>query len=59
MDASFLEMMSETAVLVNVARGKHIVTSELVEALQSHQIFGAVLDVTDPEPLPNNHVLWE
>ena len=58
-DASFLEMMSETAVLVNVARGKHIVTSDLVEALQSHQILGAVLDVTDPEPLPDNHVLWE
>ncbi len=58
-DASFLRMMSEKAVLVNVARGKHVVTADLVEALQSGQIFGAVLDVTDPEPLPDNHVLWE
>ena len=58
-DSSFLGMMSEKAVLVNVARGRHIVTADLVEALQSGQIFGAVLDVTDPEPLPDNHVLWE
>tara|TARA_B100000131_G_scaffold27251_1_gene25885 strand:+ start:77 stop:1009 length:933 start_codon:yes stop_codon:yes gene_type:complete len=57
-NASFLRIMSERSVLVNVARGKHVVTSDLVEALQSGQILGAVLDVTDPEPLPEGHVLW-
>ncbi len=58
-DSSFLEIMPKKAVLVNVARGKHVVTADLVEALQSGQIFGAVLDVTDPEPLPDDHVLWK
>jgi phosphoglycerate dehydrogenase-like enzyme len=44
--------------IVNVARGGHIVTADLVEALQSGRIGGAALDVTDPEPLPEGHPLW-
>ena len=44
--------------MVNVARGRHIVTSDLVDALQSGSIGGAALDVTDPEPLPDGHALW-
>ncbi len=57
-DSSFLELMPKEAILVNVARGKHVITSDLVEALQSGEILGAVLDVTDPEPLPKGHILW-
>ncbi len=57
-DSDFFEMMPDQAILVNVARGKHVVTSDLVRALQSRQILGAVLDVTDPEPLPESHILW-
>ena len=52
-------MMDETAWLVNVARGKHVVTDDLVEALRSGTIAGAALDVTDPEPLPDGHPLWD
>jgi phosphoglycerate dehydrogenase-like enzyme len=52
------EMMENTAWVVNVARGKHIVTDDLVWALQNDEIGGAALDVTDPEPLPDGHPLW-
>ena len=57
-NSSFLELMAKEAILVNVARGKHVITSDLVGALQSGEILGAVLDVTDPEPLPEGHDLW-
>ncbi|MEI6402311.1 MAG: NAD(P)-dependent oxidoreductase [Actinomycetota bacterium] len=52
------EMMEQHAWVVNVARGKHIVTDDLVWALQQGEIGGAALDVTDPEPLPDGHPLW-
>lgn len=53
-----LELMEPHAWLVNVARGGHIVTDDLVWALQNNIIGGAALDVTDPEPLPKEHPLW-
>ena len=53
-----LEVMANHAWLVNVARGRHIVTDDLVWALQNRVIGGAGLDVTDPEPLPADHPLW-
>jgi phosphoglycerate dehydrogenase-like enzyme len=52
------EMMEDHAWIVNVARGGHIITDHLVEALQNGVIGGAALDVTDPEPLPEGHPLW-
>jgi phosphoglycerate dehydrogenase-like enzyme len=52
------EAMASSAWLVNVARGRHIVTSDLVDALAASSIGGAALDVTDPEPLPEGHPLW-
>lgn len=54
-----LEAMESHAWLVNVARGRHVVTDELVDALQRDVIGGAALDVTDPEPLPTGHPLWQ
>lgn len=57
-DARRLSMMKPTAWLVNVARGGHIVTDDLVRALNEGVIGGAALDVTDPEPLPDGHPLW-
>jgi phosphoglycerate dehydrogenase-like enzyme len=50
--------MDERAWLVNVARGRHVDTDALVEALAQGSIAGAALDVTDPEPLPDGHPLW-
>jgi phosphoglycerate dehydrogenase-like enzyme len=46
------------ATVVNVARGPVIDTAALVSAIQSNAIGGAALDVTDPEPLPEDHPLW-
>jgi phosphoglycerate dehydrogenase-like enzyme len=53
-----LEAMEAHAWLVNVARGGHVVTDDLVVALRDGWIGGAALDVTDPEPLPEGHPLW-
>ncbi len=52
-----LALMKESAVLINTARGPCIDTDALVDALSSGRIFGAALDVTDPEPLPPDHPL--
>ena len=58
-DTEFLAAMQGHAWLVNVARGGHVVTDDLVDALRRGSIGGAALDVTDPEPLPDGHPLWE
>ena len=52
------EQMERHAWVVNVGRGRHIVTDDLVAALRNGTIGGAALDVTDPEPLPADHPLW-
>jgi phosphoglycerate dehydrogenase-like enzyme len=55
---SELSLLPKNSIIVNVARGKHIVTEDLVQALRNKKIAGAALDVTDPEPLPPEHPLW-
>jgi phosphoglycerate dehydrogenase-like enzyme len=57
-DAALLERMGPRCHVVNVARGAHVVTDDLVAALRDGTIAGAGLDVTDPEPLPDDHPLW-
>lgn len=52
------QLMQSHAWIVNVGRGKQIVTDDLVWALGAGEIGGAALDVTDPEPLPAGHPLW-
>jgi phosphoglycerate dehydrogenase-like enzyme len=54
-----LAAMRDDAWLVNVARGAHVDTDALVHALREQRIGGAALDVTDPEPLPDGHPLWD
>jgi phosphoglycerate dehydrogenase-like enzyme len=54
-----LRIMKDTALLINVARGSLVDTDALAGALASRQIAGAGLDVTQPEPLPDGHPLWE
>ena len=53
------EAMKPDAWLVNVARGGLVDTEALVQALREGAIAGAALDVTDPEPLPDGHPLWD
>ncbi|MFG2634877.1 2-hydroxyacid dehydrogenase [Streptomyces sp. NPDC048362] len=57
-DARFLARMKDGALLVNVARGPVVDTEALVAALGTGRI-SAALDVTDPEPLPPGHPLWQ
>jgi glyoxylate reductase len=52
-----LELMKQTAVLINTSRGELVDTTALTEALHLGTIGGAALDVTDPEPLPGDHPL--
>jgi phosphoglycerate dehydrogenase-like enzyme len=54
-----LAAMRPDAWLINVARGRHVDTDALVAALRERTIGGAALDVTDPEPLPDGHPLWD
>ena len=53
-----LGAMNNTAVVVNIARGTVIDQSALIAAPQDKTIGGALLDVSDPEPLPADHMLW-
>lgn len=53
-----LALMPDHAALVNIARGALIDTDALTEALREKRILGAALDVTDPEPLGDDHPLW-
>ncbi|CAK0759703.1 hypothetical protein CVIRNUC_002718 [Coccomyxa viridis] len=57
-DANFLATMKQGAMLVNAGRGLQVDTSALISALNSGHITAA-LDVTDPEPLPQDHPLWK
>jgi D-2-hydroxyacid dehydrogenase (NADP+) len=57
--ADELSAMSEDAYLVNVARGRVVDQDALVEELRAGGLAGAALDVTDPEPLPDDSPLWE
>ncbi|GMN12698.1 D-2-hydroxyacid dehydrogenase [Altererythrobacter sp. MTPC7] len=56
--ADELGAMKDTAVLVNVARGDVVDQDALVSALDAKSIEAALLDVTTPEPLPQDHPLW-
>ncbi|MDR0871164.1 MAG: protein kinase [Planctomycetaceae bacterium] len=57
-DAKKFQLMHKHTLFVNVARGPLVNTDDLVVALQNEQIAGAVMDVTSPEPLPEDHQLW-
>ncbi|WP_232686073.1 NAD(P)-dependent oxidoreductase [Halobacterium zhouii] len=57
-DEAAFDTLPPECVLVNVARGGVVDTDALVASLQRQGIRGAALDVTDPEPLPEDHPLW-
>ena len=58
-DKAFFEAIKPGAIFISVGRGKSTVTADLVAALESGKLYGAGLDVTDPEPLPADSPLWQ
>jgi phosphoglycerate dehydrogenase-like enzyme len=57
-NAAFFAAMKPSAYFISVGRGASTVTEDLVQALKSGALAGAGLDVTDPEPLPEDSELW-
>ena len=57
-DADRLARCKRGAILLNVGRGSTVDCDALAAAVQSGALYGAALDVTDPEPLPPDHPLW-
>ena len=58
LDAGLFDKMKKGAFLINVARGNHLVTNDLLNALDQGQLTGALLDVFRTEPLPKDSPLW-
>ncbi|HXG28916.1 MAG TPA: glyoxylate/hydroxypyruvate reductase A [Nevskiales bacterium] len=58
LDRALFAQLPPGAALVNVGRGAHLVAQDLLDALDSGHLSGAVLDVTEPEPLPAEHPFW-
>ena len=58
LNAELFARLPRGAGLVNVGRGPHLVEADLLAALDSGVLSGAVLDVTDPEPPPAGHPFW-
>ena len=57
-NARLFARMKRGAYFINIARGRCVVTQDLIAALQSGHLAGAGLDVADPEPLPPDNPLW-
>ena len=59
MNESRLMALKPSAILINVGRGSAIDTDALTRVMKQGHLMGAGLDVTDPEPLPADHPLWQ
>ncbi|MDD6211540.1 MAG: D-2-hydroxyacid dehydrogenase [Clostridiales bacterium] len=59
LDSSRLQMMKSDSIFINVGRGTLADTDCLAAMLQEGRMWGAGLDVTEPEPLPQDHPLWD
>lgn len=59
MDSRRLSLMKSDAILVNAGRGSGVDCMALAETLKAGRLWGAALDVTEPEPLPAGHPLWD
>jgi glyoxylate/hydroxypyruvate reductase A len=58
LDSTLFAKLPRGAGLVHVGRGQHLDHQALLDALDSGQLSAAVLDVTEPEPLPSDHAFW-
>jgi len=59
MNAERLSLMKKGAFLINAGRGTAVEPDALLQALRSGHLGGAALDVTEPEPVPKDHPLWD
>jgi len=59
LNAERIALLPEKALVINVGRGSAIEQEPLMEALNTGKLAGAALDVMVPEPLPEDHPLWE
>lgn len=57
-DEARLLKIKHGSIIINIGRGSIINTDALVKLLKNGHIAGAGLDVTEPEPLPQDHELW-
>ena len=57
-DARRLALLPQGAILINMARGSLVVENDLADAIESGQLAGAGVDVTEVEPLPPESRLW-
>jgi glyoxylate/hydroxypyruvate reductase len=58
MNADFFAQLPKDAFVINVARGGHLIEQDLIAALDSGHLSGAVLDVFQTEPLPADSPIW-
>jgi glyoxylate/hydroxypyruvate reductase len=59
LDAKLFDRLPRGACLINIARGAHLVEADLLQALDSGHLAGAMLDVFTREPLPPGHPFWQ
>lgn len=59
LDENLFTQMKQGAYLINVARGNHLVEEDLISAIDSGHLSGALLDVFREEPLPKDHPFWQ
>ena len=59
MNAETFARLPRGAFVINAGRGGHLVEEDLLAALESGQVAGALLDVFRSEPLPDDHSFWD
>jgi glyoxylate/hydroxypyruvate reductase len=59
LNAKAFQTMPAGSSLINVARGAHVIDTDLIAALDSGHLEQAILDVFTPEPLPTDHAFWQ
>ena len=59
LNAKAFAQLPKGASVINLGRGPHVVNADLIAAVTSGHLSSATLDVTDPEPLPPDHALWD
>ena len=58
-DKEYFDLMKPGSFFLNGGRGDTVSAEDLCQALKEGRLAGAALDVTDPEPLPSEHPLWD